>query len=181
MNGRTAALAAAAALGLAAVARAGLPGAPPTAAEVLASWPQASLTLARVALQKYGLPDEALPERLVWRGRRPWRRIVVFRDPAAEDRPALLLESVAYQVPVRRWRELAAFDRGVSFDVVRGELAARTSNEASNVLALNLADAVARGRLRGAQAAVLFDRTLGLAPGALPARWTRRLLFRPGR
>jgi hypothetical protein len=151
----------------------------PRPSDLIASWPAPARAVAFVALGKYGPPDEVRPDRLVWRDRPPWREIVAHRDPAAPGRPGFLFESVDYEVPVRRWRELAAFDRGVDYDSVLDVLSARTADEASNVLALNLAVRIARGRLTGDEAARLFDRTLGLGPGRLSSRWTRRLLFRP--
>jgi hypothetical protein len=94
----------------------------------------------------------------------------------AAVRPEL---SVAYDVPICKWRALNAFDRGVEYDPVSRELKAHAGSETANILALNLADEVIRGRRTPADAAEFYDKALLLALSGKSSRYTTRLLFRP--
>lgn len=144
-------------------------------------WPVDAKDLAGAMLGEYGPPDEAAPDHLAWSKAAPWERIVVFRDPKAPDQPDRLLQSVAYRVPLKRWRALTSFHRGVSFDPARDELVARTGREDTNFLALNLADEVIRGRRTGAEADAFFDKTSALAFSGKSSSYMRKLLFTPRR
>lgn len=148
-------------------------------AGVRASWPEGARRLAEAAVGEYGEPDAAVPDRLTWGARRPWTRIEVFRDAVSSERPARLLEAVPYAVPTRRWRVLNAFDRGVTYDPVRVELVARTDSEATNLLALNLADEVVQGRRTPADAERFFDETSRLLAAGGASSYAARLMFLP--
>jgi hypothetical protein len=146
---------------------------------VIADWPEHSRDLAQAIIQDYGPPDSVQPSQLSWEGHRPWKTIVVYRDALASGRPNGFQQSVAYDVPVRKWRELGAFDRGVEYDPVAHELVAHTDSETANFLALNLADEVIRGRRTAADACDFYDKTLALSFAGKSSPYTRKLLFRP--
>lgn len=150
------------------------------AANLIIHWPKESRALAGAMLEKYGAPDEALSSQLSWRDRRPWTKVVVFRDPDAGGRSAHLLEAVAYgEVHLDRWRELAALGRGAAYDPVTHELVARTDAEATNYLSLNLADEVIRGRRSAAEARDFYDAASNLSLYGKSSPYMTGLLFRP--
>src|SRR3569832_1827717 len=130
---------------------------------VIAEWPERSRALAESLLQEYGIPEESTPSRLTWKARAPWSRVSVDRDALDAARPSGVLQAVAYEVPLRRWRALGWFDRGVDYDPVNRELIARTDGEATNYLALNLADEIVRGKRTAADARAFYDEAVALA------------------
>jgi hypothetical protein len=149
--------------------------------DAIVDWPAHSRNLAEAVMQEYGPPDGTEQSRLSWEIRRPWKMIVVYRDAPASGRPNGLQQSVAYEVSVRKWRELGAFDRGVDYDPVNHELIAHNDSEMTNVLALNLADEVIRGRRSAVEAREFYDKTLALSYAGKSSSYTRKLLFRPRR
>jgi len=149
------------------------------ALEVIADWPDDSRDLAGAIIDEYGAPDKTSSSRLVWTARPPWKNMTVFRRASDGGRAALLLRTVAYVVPVQRWRALEAFGHGVEYDPLKGELSARSTGEAANFLALNLADEVVRGHLSAADASALYDKTLSLMLSGKSSSYTARLRFRP--
>ncbi|MFI5348887.1 MAG: hypothetical protein ACHQ2Z_05040 [Elusimicrobiota bacterium] len=151
------------------------------AARVIVRWPETSRALAGVLLEKYGIPDEMVASQLSWNDRRPWTRIVVFRDADAAGGSNHLMESVAYgKVPFDRWRELSALGHA-AYDPVTEELSARTDAEETNYLALNLADEVIRGRRSAVAARYFYDSTLSLSYYGKSSPYMTRLLFSPRR
>jgi hypothetical protein len=145
------------------------------AQNAISDWPEQVRDLAELVIQEYGPPDAVEPARLSWQARGPWRAIVVLRDSPG----AVLEESVAYEVPVRRWRALGAFDRGVDYDPVKRRLIARTDREETNFLALNLADEIVRGRRTPAEAREFYDTVYSLSLAGKSSPYMERLLFRP--
>ncbi|MDE2142117.1 MAG: hypothetical protein KGJ84_06880 [Elusimicrobia bacterium] len=146
----------------------------------VADWPENARLLAEATVREYGAPDDIQPGQLTWNGRRPWTRVVVFRDAQSRESPNLLLEALAYPVPPSRWRALSSFDRGVTYDPVRRELVARGGGEAANLLALNLADEIIQGRRSPPDANAFFDRTLSEAASGRTSAYMLRLMFSPG-
>lgn len=152
------------------------------AADLVPDWPSLSRNLARVVAQEYGKPDHIAPEALVWRNRGNWSTISVFRDMDTVDKPNILRQAVSYSVPLKNWRRLSAFNRGVTYDPVRHELVARSDSEAVNMLALNLADEVIRGVRSAPDAEKFYDLTTSLSAAGKGSRYMRQLLFTaPGR
>ena len=153
-----------------------------SAASLIIRWPEEPRALAGALLEKYGMPDEMVPSQLSWNDRRPWTKIVVFRDPEAAGRPRHLLESVAYgKITLQRWRALSALGRGASYDPVTQELSARTDGEETNFLSVNLADEVIRGRRSAAAARDFYDETANLSLYGKSSPYMTRLLFEPRR
>jgi hypothetical protein len=146
---------------------------------VIADWPERSRALAESLLQEYGIPEESTPSKLSWKAREPWSRISVERDALDKAHPSGVLQAVAYEVPLRRWRALGWFDRGVDYDPIKHELIARTDGEATNFLALNLADEIVRGKRTAEDARAFYDETVALAASGKSSPYMKRLLFRP--
>jgi hypothetical protein len=150
------------------------------AAGVIMRWPGASRALAGKLIEKYGVPDETVSSQLSWRRRGRWARIVVFRDPDAQGRHDHLLESVAYgTVPFDRWQPLSSFERGATYDPAAQELAARTNGEGTNILALNLADEIIRGRRTSEEARAFYDSIVNLSLSGKSSPYMSGLLFPP--
>jgi hypothetical protein len=150
-----------------------------SAATEISGWPAKARALATALIQEHGAPDEISAAQLTWHNRSPWNMIAVFRDAESAERPNNLLQSVAYEVSPRRWRTLSAFDRFVAYEPVRRELTARSDGEATNILALNLADEVIQGRRTPADAAAFYDRTVELSYAGKSSPYMRKLMFSP--
>jgi hypothetical protein len=143
------------------------------AAERLASWPEASAAVARVAIEKYGAPDASSPGELRWLSRPPWKRIVVSENPA---RGPLEL-AVSFPLDSDAENALREFGRGVTGDAGEAELIARGDSEALDILALNLADDIAIGAKTPAQARQFYDKARDLAASGKSTGYTAGLLF----
>ncbi|MFC0534188.1 hypothetical protein [Phytohabitans kaempferiae] len=118
--------------------------------ELTEGWPTAATAAARAADQKYGPPDEASENTLIWHDRTPWKRVVVSRAMVPHRFPHshvdVVEHVVAHRVPLERIGALAAFSGSVVYDRTRGELSSHCEDEEGNILALNLAhDVVTRG------------------------------------
>ncbi|BCB88246.1 hypothetical protein [Phytohabitans suffuscus] len=113
-------------------------------------WPASAAAAARIATERYGPPDEASHNTLIWHDRAPWKRVVVSRTMVPHRFPREHLDVVRHvvdhPVPADRIGDLARFSGSVVYDRTRGELSSHCENEEGNILALNLAhDVVAHG------------------------------------
>lgn len=116
---------------------------------IVADWPDTAEKAARTILGRYGLPDEATPNRLIWHHNGPWKRTVITREEVPHNFPKphkdVLEQFIDYHVPPETADELAAFDGSVIVERTKGELSARCDKEEMNFLALNLAHDVVTG------------------------------------
>jgi hypothetical protein len=142
-------------------------------AAVIQDWPKASQDAARETMRKYGPPQEATATLLIWQGNSPWKRTVVHKTPVEHDFPVkhtdVLEQVVEYRVPLNFFTPLATFDGSIVADRTRGELTSSGDREETNILALNLADDIVRGRktvdqAREAMAAAARDMGAGKIP-----------------
>lgn len=147
--------------------------------DVIREWPRYAQDLAASIMQEYGAPDEIALSQLRWNDRKPYKRVVVFRDARSVDRPDGLLESVAYEMPLRRASALEAFGHGVSYDPFLHELVSRAEDEPADRLALNLADEVIRERRSVAEAVAFYDKTMSLSFSGKLSPYMSGLLFEP--
>jgi hypothetical protein len=139
----------------------------------VAGWPAAPRLLARVMMEKYGLPDESNQSRMVWLARAPWKRIVVHQD----EHNFPLEQVVDYNVRPQGPEALRAFGHGVIADSDHAELSAQNERESTNFLALNLADEVASGACTLEQAERVYAKTVSLAQAGKSSAYTEGLLF----
>jgi hypothetical protein len=146
---------------------------PARVAALVQDWPKASREAAQEMVGRYGPPQEATPTLLIWQGNSPWKRTVVRKTPVEHDFPVahadVVEQVVEYRVPLNFFTPLATFDGSVVADRTRGELASSGDREATNVLSLNLADDIVRGRktveqARDAMAAAARDMAAGRMP-----------------
>lgn len=120
-------------------------------AQTLTSWPEASKTAANKLTEKNGLPSAITGAGIIWTDTAPFKRSVVFKEEINHSFPMehkdVLLQTIAYRVPLDKVASLAKFDGSLIIDRTAGELSARNETEEMNFLALNLADKIVRGEL----------------------------------
>jgi short-subunit dehydrogenase len=118
-----------------------------TVETVLESWGDIPQKAARRTINRYGLPNEATPSRLIWFDNGPWKRTIVYRDEVPHNFPKphtdVLEQFVDYRVPVERVSDLARYDGSVIVERTKGEVSARCDMEEMNFLALNLMHEIA--------------------------------------
>ena len=99
---------------------------------------------------KYGEPNVAGDEMMVWHNAGNWHHIQVDKAETAHIFPVahtdMLEQAVMYKVPLDKVDELAVFDGSVVFDRTQGLLSARCDKEGNNILALNLAHDIITGK-----------------------------------
>lgn len=148
---------------------------------IVDSWGAMPKRAAEQTIEKYGLPNEAIPSRLIWYNNGFWKRTLVYRDEIPHNFPQphtdMLENVINYKVPVDKFDELAAYDGSLYIDRTRGEASARCDMEAANILSLNMMHEIVTGRLsaqqaKKRQAEVESDFMLGR-----PAPLTERLQF----
>ena len=145
-------------------------------AAILSWYAPCRLTAVKL-LEDYGPPDQVRPDRLVWNDRHPWKRIVV-RDGELTDEDSLE-QTLSYMVPDDRREAMAGFAARVSVGRFGTDLTARSSSEARNLLALNLAHRIVIGRLDAAEARMLYGLRVELAAAGKTFPEMQRLLFLP--
>lgn len=149
----------------------------------LTGWPQKSAEVARTIIEKYGLPDEASPSRLMWTARGPWKRTIVHREPVAHRFPMehvdILEQVVDLKVPADKYDEIATYDGSVFIQRTTGEISARCDQEAMNLLALNLAHDIATGKKTVDVARNEYADTAMAAKRGELRPYTQKLQFEP--
>jgi hypothetical protein len=146
-------------------------------------WPHPARALARLMIERYGPPDSAGAEALVWNNvGSSWKRTTVHRraPPASTGRPVngCLEETIDYQVPIEKIIVLKRFDERVSVDASRGELSCRSESESTNFLLMNLAVELIN-ESRGVESAQAFlSETQRLARSGKYSPFTSGFLFR---
>lgn len=130
---------------------------------IIAPWPKMAQKAANEILQKYGLPNEATPSRLIWFNSGPWKRTIVYRDEIPHNFPQphsdVVEQFIDYRVPPEMFSELAKFDGSVVVERTKGEVSARCDMEAANILALNLMHEIVTGKLTAEQARQVYSET----------------------
>ncbi|MBA3392144.1 MAG: hypothetical protein H0T89_05840 [Deltaproteobacteria bacterium] len=101
--------------------------------KILATWSPRPVLAAQQMLAKYGLPQEATSEQLVWHDQGPYKRITVTRIEIPHDFPKphmdYLMHTVNYRVSSAKASALVAFDGSVVVDRTAGEMSARCDLE----------------------------------------------------
>lgn len=159
--------------------RAGVSG---TDARILIrDWPQVSQQAAQSMLDRYGQPDVVSDLMLVWNDKTPFRRVTVTRDGVRHLFPSehqdVLTEEINLAVPLNKVEDLARFDGSLLIDRTKGTVAARSDSEASNFLALNLADDIINGKRDVAAARKFYAETLAKQMSGKASPYTDRLNF----
>src|SRR5688572_14269029 len=89
-----------------------------TVDKLIGDWSARPRVAALEMIEKYGLPQEATSETLVWRDAGPFKRIMVTRAEIPHDFPRphmdYLEHTLAYDVPASKLDDLAAFDGSIT-------------------------------------------------------------------
>lgn len=135
--------------------------------QITSKWSAKPKEVANAMIKKYGNPNEATVNLLIWYNNGPWKRTILFKEEIPHDFPKhhtdLLQQFIDYKVPVDKFSDLAQYDGSVIVERTKGEISARCDKEEMNFLALNLANDVATGsktieeaRMYYAKAAMAF-------------------------
>ena len=145
------------------------------------AWGAMPRKAAEVTIEKYGLPNEATPSRLIWYNNGMWKRTIVYRDEIPHNFPQphtdMLENVINYKVPVEKFDDLAEYDGSLYIDRTRGEASARCDMEAANILSLNMMHEIVSGRLTAKQAKMRQAEIESDFMLNRPAPFTERLEF----
>ncbi|MBC7768917.1 MAG: DUF4142 domain-containing protein [Phycisphaerales bacterium] len=151
--------------------------------EIISAWPDRPRLGAQLMIGKYGAPQEATADQLVWHDQGAYKKINVTRAEHHHDFPKphmdFMEHTINYRVPPERAAALAEYDGSCTFDRTRGELSARCDLEGHNILTLNLAHDIVTGKMTAQQARKAFSEIVtDDIKGKYPA-YTTALQFDP--
>jgi hypothetical protein len=110
---------------------------------IIAGWMDKPREVARTMISKYGLPNGATPNMLVWHNNGMWKMSVLENVMIPHNFPYphhdMLYQYIDHDVPEGLFDDLARFDGSVIAERTRGTLGARCDYEEANFLAVNLA------------------------------------------
>lgn len=116
----------------------------------IADWPNRPRLGAIEMIAKYGEPQEATSEKLVWHNAGQYKRIMVTKAEVPHDFPMphmdFLEHTITYRVPSDKATALLAYDGSVTLNRTAGEMSARCDLEGHNILTLNLAHDIVTGK-----------------------------------
>ncbi|HXG86878.1 MAG TPA: hypothetical protein VNJ02_00975 [Vicinamibacterales bacterium] len=118
--------------------------------KMLMSWKAEPKAVAMKLIAKYGLPQEASANRLIWMNNGPWKFSELVNEEIQHDFPMphhdMLRQGIAWKVPADKFDELAEYDGSVIVERTKGEVSARCDKEEANFLAINLAHDLVMGK-----------------------------------
>lgn len=119
--------------------------------QIIARWNDKPREVAQQMIQKYGPPHEVSAQRLIWHRNGPWKFTELVNEEIDHHFPKphkdMLRQGIAFDVPVEKFNDLAAYDGSVIVERTKGELSARCDKEDMNFLAINLANDIITGKL----------------------------------
>lgn len=152
---------------------------------IVAAWPARPRLGAVEMIDKYGLPQEASSQRLIWHNPGPFKRIAVMNLETPHDFPLphvdYIEHTIAYDVPLDKVRDLIDFDASSTINRTVGELSARCDLEGHNVLTLNLDHDIVTGRKTVQEARKAFGDLVGEDVRGKHPAYVEGLQFTPGR
>lgn len=108
----------------------------------LKDWPEASRKAAKEIESKYGKPNAATADMIIWKNNGMWLKTVVYKKEMKHNFPHphsdVVEQWINHRVPTDNYDELAMYDGSVTANRTNGTISARCDNEAMNILALNL-------------------------------------------
>lgn len=153
--------------------------------KMLAGWPERPRLGAAQMIAKYGLPQEATADRLVWHDAGPFKRICLTKQETPHDFPLphmdYLEHTIAYRVPAGKAEAIIDFDGSTTIDRTAGEMSAKCDLEGHNVLTLNLANDIATGKKTVAEARKAFGEAVGADVRGEHPPIVEKLLFDPAK
>jgi hypothetical protein len=152
---------------------------------ILSTWPAKPQEVGRQMIEKYGQPDEITASMMVWNGKGPWKRTILYRDEVPHSFPMkhtdLLEQFVDYRVPPEKFDELARYDGSVIVERTKGEISARCDKEEMNFLALNLSDDIVKGKRTVEAARAFYAKTAMAFKEGKKDPYTQGLRFSPAK
>ena len=122
----------------------------PMVDKMLASWKMEPRELATKIIAKYGLPQEASANRLIWMNNGPWKMSELVNEEIQHDFPMphhdMFRQVINWKVPADKFDELAEYDGSIIVERTKGEVSARCDKEEANFLAINLAYDIVTGK-----------------------------------
>jgi hypothetical protein len=145
-----------------------------SAEQAIAGWKAKPKEAAQKLISKYGQPSEITSQRLIWHNNSPWKMTEIVNEEIEHDFPIphtdFLKQTIDFRVSPEKFSDLAQFDGSVIVERTKGELSARCDKEENNILALNLAQDVAKGTKSVSEARDFFTKTISAAmKGEKPA------------
>lgn len=151
--------------------------------KLIEDWPDTSKAAANSMVSKYGLPQEASQNLLVWNDTAPFKRTKVYKEEVTHNFPFphydVLAQVIEYRVPEEKVDELVKFNGSLLYDRTKGELTARGDKEEINTLALNLADEIIKGKKTVEEARLEFARSASAFSMGNTNQYTSALMFTP--
>src|ERR687884_2080456 len=149
--------------------------------KIIENWPAAQKNIAGQMIEKYGLPNEAMPTKLFWYGNGPWKRTELSSDAVVHNWPTVhtdfLTQVIDYRVPPEMFHLIAMFDGSILCDRTRGEVSARCDSESANVLGMNMVHEIVTGKRTVEEARkIAVESTVAYNLGG-SAPYAERLLF----
>lgn len=150
---------------------------------IIAKWAERPRLGAAQMMAKYGDPQEATSEMLIWRNQGPFTRITVMNLETPHDFPMphvdFMEHTISYNVPQDKVGALIEFDASSTINRTTGELSARCDLEGHNVLTLNLDHDIVMGKKTVQEARMAFGEIVGQdVMGQHPA-YVEALQFKP--
>lgn len=151
--------------------------------KITAGWATRPRLGANTMIAKYGLPQEATAQQLIWRNAGPFKRIAVMNLETPHDFPLphvdFMEHTIEYNVPQSKVGDLIAFDASSTINRTVGELSARCDLEGHNVLTLNLDHDIVLGKMTVAAARKAFGDIVNEDVAGKHPPYVEALQFKP--
>ena len=155
--------------------------APATPEAIIRTWPAREKAAAGAMLEKYGKPSQFDRHTLVWFNNGTWKRTIVYRKDLHPSKSMpdkdFLQQTIGYIVPNDKLADLKRFNKSLEVSTTAGELTFTSDKEATNLLALNLADEIVVGKRTVGDARAFFAKTSRLAASGKSSPYTEALHF----
>jgi hypothetical protein len=149
--------------------------------DAIRNWPEAQQKVGRELNKKYGEPSEITETRMVWNNNGPWKRTILYKETQRHNFPVMhsdfLEQTVDYRVLTDKYDEVARYDGSILMDRTRGELSVRCENEASNLIAVNVAHEVFSGKRSVTEAREFMAKTVNAHKKGEVQPYAQRLQF----
>lgn len=132
---------------------------------ITASWKAEPKALAQKIVAKYGMPQEASANRLIWMNNGPWKWSELVNEEIPHDFPKphhdMFRQGIAWKVDADKFDNLAEYDGSVIVERTKGEVSARCDKEEANFLAINLAHDIVTGKHSVDEARKMYAEAVG--------------------
>lgn len=137
---------------------------------VAESWPLPARVQAHQLVSEFGAPNIEVSTSLAWQPASPWERICLHCN-------GLLEQTVPYEIPAERRRQLDFFGTSLVIDQVRNEVTAVSDSQSVNRLILNLMHDVLIGAKTAHEAVEKYRRSQHALAHNYPDPYVSELQF----